>query len=117
LALNATARRATLQIRLLGGLQQGVTFQRYLRMTPTAVLTAEARSDRDAIATWLRAHHQRSAADRQRRTGHGAIRVARPIVPYCSTCAVYQEARAKDETFTMISHIDPSEPAQIRGRG
>jgi ankyrin repeat protein len=35
---------------------QGVTFQRYLSMTPANVLTAEARSDRDAIATWLRDH-------------------------------------------------------------
>jgi uncharacterized protein len=34
---------------------QGVTFQRYLSMTPANLLTDEARSDRDAIAAWLRA--------------------------------------------------------------
>jgi uncharacterized protein len=35
---------------------QGVTFQRYLFMTRTALLTAEARSQREAVEAWLKAH-------------------------------------------------------------
>jgi len=36
---------------------QGVTFQRYLGMTPASVLTDEARGDREAIETWLHDHN------------------------------------------------------------
>jgi ankyrin repeat protein len=35
---------------------QGVTFQRYLFMTPERVLNAEAKRGREAIRDWLRAH-------------------------------------------------------------
>jgi uncharacterized protein len=35
---------------------QGVTFQRYLFMTPERVLSVEAKRGRDAIRDWLRAH-------------------------------------------------------------
>lgn len=35
---------------------QGATFQRYLFMTPTALLHEQARQERAAIVDWLRAH-------------------------------------------------------------
>ncbi|HWL84976.1 MAG TPA: hypothetical protein VNO21_04205, partial [Polyangiaceae bacterium] len=36
--------------------RQGVTFQRYLFMTPEDILTDDARRQRGAVRTWLRAH-------------------------------------------------------------
>lgn len=35
---------------------QGLTFQRYLFMTPERVLSADARRGRDAVTEWLRTH-------------------------------------------------------------
>jgi len=37
--------------------KQGVTFQRYLNMTPTRLLTEDAKRQREAIVTWLRDHN------------------------------------------------------------
>jgi len=37
--------------------KQGVTFQRYLYMTPTELLTEDARHQLEAVMTWLRDHN------------------------------------------------------------
>ncbi|MEO6420633.1 MAG: ankyrin repeat domain-containing protein [Polyangiaceae bacterium] len=37
--------------------KQGVTFQRYMNMTPTKIMSEEARADRQAVTAWLLAHH------------------------------------------------------------
>jgi len=37
--------------------KQGVTFQRYLNMTPTKLLTEDARRQREAVMAWLRDHN------------------------------------------------------------
>jgi ankyrin repeat protein len=42
---------------------QGATFQRYVFMTPTAVLSDDARGARDALEKWLREHHVELESD------------------------------------------------------
>ncbi|HWL88114.1 MAG TPA: ankyrin repeat domain-containing protein, partial [Polyangiaceae bacterium] len=37
--------------------RQGATFQRYMNMTPTTSLTADARQQRETVVAWLRAHN------------------------------------------------------------
>jgi hypothetical protein len=55
--------------------RQNVTFQRYLNMTPTNILTEEARDRRAQIADWLREHNV--AVDETGGRG-AAVQAARP---------------------------------------